>query len=109
MTTLNYDKTGGSTRLTRQDTILLDKNFNTGLYHVLREICRKFDRVSCVKRTSLYLKSRDRPAIKHTFRIHITKLRLGLQSTMFAQPSIPTTHVINQPNISNTDNLLKFI
>ena len=66
MTTLKYDKTGGSTRLTRQDTILLDKSFNTGIYHVLQEICRKFDRVSSVKRTSLYFKSRAKPAIKYT-------------------------------------------
>ena len=63
--------------------------FQYGLYHVLREICRKFDRVFSVKQTSLYFKSRVRPAIKHTSRIHSTKLRLGLQTTVFAQPSAP--------------------
>ena len=38
--------------------------------HVLREIYQKFDRVSSVKRTSLYLKSRARPVEKHTSKIH---------------------------------------
>ena len=38
--------------------------------HVLREIYRKFGRVSSVKRTSLYLKSRARPVEKHTSRIY---------------------------------------
>ena len=80
MTTLKYDKTGGSTRLTRQDTILLDKSFNTGIYHVLREICRKFDRISSVKRTSLYFKSRAKPAIKYTSKFHkIPQLGLSLK------------------------------
>ena len=48
--------------------------FITGRYHVLREIYQKFDRVFSVKRISLYLKSRARPAEKHTSRIHSTKL-----------------------------------
>ena len=60
------NKIEGLTRLTRQDTVLLDGNFNTNHCHILREIRRKFDRVSSVKRTSLYFKSRARPAIKHT-------------------------------------------
>ena len=38
--------------------------------HVLREIYRKFGRVSSVKRTSLYLKSRARPVERHTSIIH---------------------------------------
>ena len=80
MTSLKYDKAGGSTRLTRQDTILLDRNFNTGLYHILREIYRKFDRVSFVKQTFFYFKSRARPATKHTSNIHkVPQLRLGLK------------------------------
>ena len=54
--------------------------FQYGLYHVSREICRKFDRVSSVKRTSLYFKSRARPEIKHTSNIHnVPQLRLGLR------------------------------
>ena len=44
--------------------------FITGRYHVLREIYRKFGRVSSVKRISLYLKSRARPVRKHTSKIH---------------------------------------
>ena len=98
MTTLRNIKTGGSTRLTRQNTILLDRNFNIGPYHVLREICQKFDRVSSVKRTSLYFKNRARPAIKHTSNIHkVPQLRLGLQTTVFAQPSAPN----NSSPVSN--------
>ena len=44
--------------------------FITGRYHILREIYRKFGRVSSVKRISLYLKSRTRPVKKHTSKIH---------------------------------------
>ena len=44
--------------------------FITDRYHVLREIYQKFDRVSSVKRISLYLKSRARPVRKHTSIIH---------------------------------------
>ena len=54
--------------------------FQYGLYHVLREICRKFDRISSVKRTSLYFKSRVRPEINNTSIIHkVSKLGLGLR------------------------------
>ena len=86
MTTLRNIETGGLTRLTRQDTILLDRYFNMGLYHVLREICRKFDRVYSVKRTSLYFKSRARPAIKTTLQIsQLLNFKLGLQTTVTIQ------------------------
>ena len=44
--------------------------FISGRYHVLREIYRNFDRISSVKRISLYLKSRARPVEKHTSIIH---------------------------------------
>ena len=64
------NETEGLTRLTRQDTVLLDKNFNIGLYNVLQEIYRKFDRVSSIKRTSLYFKSRAKPAIETTLLYH---------------------------------------
>ena len=40
--------------------------FISGRYHVLREFYQKFDRISSVKRTSLYLESRAGPAEKHT-------------------------------------------
>ena len=74
------NETEGFTRLTRQGIILLDRNFNTGR-HVLREICRKFDRISSVKRTSPY-KSRADPAKKTHFIIsQIHLLRLGPQTT----------------------------
>ena len=85
--TLKYDKTGRSTRLTRQDTILLDRNFNIGLYHVLREICQKFDKVSSIKRISLYFKSRARPTIKITLPISQNfTTRVGPQTAFSAQP-----------------------
>ena len=42
--------------------------FITSRYHVLRKIYQNFDRVSFVKRTSLYLKSRARPAEKTHFK-----------------------------------------
>ena len=101
MTTLRNIETGGLTRLTRQDTILLDRNFNIGLYHVLREIYRKFDRISSVKRTSLYFKSRARPTIKTTLQIsQLLNLKLGLQTTVYAQLRTQPTHNSNQPNIS---------
>ena len=51
--------------------------FISGRYHVLREICQKFGRISSVKRTSLYLQSRAGPAEKHASRVHNTKLWLG--------------------------------
>ena len=60
------NETEGLTRLTRQDTVLLDRNSITDRCHGLREICRKFDRVSFVKRTSPY-KSRVNPAKKTHF------------------------------------------
>ena len=60
-----------------RDTVLIDMNFNTDRCHILQEICQKFDRVSSVKWTSLYFKSRARPAIKHTSRIHSTKTQVG--------------------------------
>ena len=60
--------------------------FITGRYHILREFYRKFGRISSVKRTSLYLKSRAGPAEKHASRVHNTKLWLGPQTTIFAQP-----------------------
>ena len=44
--------------------------FISGRYHVLREIYRNFGRVSSVKRISLYLKSRARPAEKLTSKFH---------------------------------------
>ena len=44
--------------------------FISGRYHVLREIYQNFGRVSSVKRLSLYLQSRVRPAEKHTSRIY---------------------------------------
>ena len=44
--------------------------FIIGQYHVLREIYRKFGRVSSVKWISLYLKSRARPVEKYTSMIH---------------------------------------
>ena len=94
MTTLKYDKTGRSTRLTRQDTILLDRNFNIGVHHILREIYRKFDRVSSVKWTSLYFKSRPRPAIKTTLLIsHNSTTQVGTQTVFSIQPSSPTTQI----------------
>ena len=105
MLTLKYDKTGGSTRLTRQDTILFDRNFKIGLYHVLREICRKFDRVSSVKQTSLYFKSRARPAIKLTSRIYSTK-NSGWASKLQYLPNRvhqPTHYLQPTQNIKNTD------
>ena len=40
--------------------------------HVLREIYQKFGRISSVKQTSLYLKSRARPVEKHTSKISQT-------------------------------------
>ena len=60
--------------------------FISGRYHVLREICQNFDRISSVKRTSLYLQSRAGPAEKHASRVHNTKLWLGPQTTTFTQP-----------------------
>ena len=44
--------------------------FISGRYHVLREIYQKFGRISSVKRISLYLESRARPAEKLTSRIY---------------------------------------
>ena len=44
--------------------------FISGRYHVLREIYRKFGKISSVKRTSLYLKSRARIKEKHTSKIY---------------------------------------
>ena len=44
--------------------------FISGRHHVLREIYRKFGRVSSVKRISLYLKSKARPVEKHTSKIY---------------------------------------
>ena len=80
MLTLGNIRTEGLTRLTRHDTILLDRSFNIDLYHVLREIYQKFDRVSSVKWTSLYFKSRARPPIKYTSKIHkVPQLGLGLR------------------------------
>ena len=51
--------------------------------------------VSSVKRISLYLESRARPAEKHTSRIHSTKLWLGLQTTVSTQPSESKQLIIN--------------
>ena len=51
--------------------------FISGRYHVLREICQKFSRISSVKWTSLYLQSRAGPAEKYASRVHNTKLWLG--------------------------------
>ena len=81
------------------------QEFQYGLYHVSREICRKFDRVSSVKRTSLYFKSRARPAIKHTSRIHSTKTQVGpsnygIRPTEFTKQHIYETNLTYQ----NTDN-----
>ena len=42
--------------------------FISGRYHVLREIYRNFGRVFSVKRISLYLKIRARPAEKTHFK-----------------------------------------
>ena len=69
--------------------------FISGRYHILREIYRNFGRVSSVKRISLYLESRARPAEKHTSRIHSTKLWLGLQTTVSTQPSESKQLIIN--------------
>ena len=50
--------------------------FISGRYHVLREIYRNFDRIFSVKRISLYLKSRARPAEKTHFKnLQSTQLR----------------------------------
>ena len=91
-------------RLTRQDTILLDRNFNIGPYHVLREICQKFDRVSSVKRTSLYFKSRARPEIKTTLLIsHNSTTQVGPQTAFSAQPrsKFTTSNQINSFHHNN--------
>ena len=48
--------------------------FITGQYHILREFYQKFGRISSLKRTSLYLKSRAGPAEKHASRVHNTTL-----------------------------------
>ena len=44
--------------------------FILGRHHVLREIYRKFGRISSVKRIFLYLESRARPVEKYTSIIH---------------------------------------
>ena len=83
-----------------EGTVLIDRNFIIGLYHVLREICQKFDRVSSVKRTSLYFKSRVRPAIKTTLPISQNfTTRVGSQTVFSAQPRSKFTIKVN-PKIS---------
>ena len=66
--------------------------FITGRYHVLREIYQKFDRVFSVKRISLYLKSRARPAIKTTLPISQNfTTRVGPQTALNTPTEIQFT------------------
>ena len=80
------------------------QKFQYGLYHVLRAICRKFDRVSSIKRTSLYFKSRVRPAINNTSNYSQgSTIRVGSQTTLNAQPRFK----IHKSNSNNLNNALR--
>ena len=77
--------------------------------HILREIYRKFGRVSSVKRTSLYLKSIARPVEKHTSKIsQTTQLRSAskLQNLhdrdQFQGTNSKTPIHINYPHLKHT-------
>ena len=72
--------------------------FITDRYHVLREIYRKFGRVSSVKRISLYLKSRARPAENSLQNFTDNTTQVGLQTTEFARP-----RSISKAQIQNTN------
>ena len=71
--------------------------FISGRYHVLREFYQKFDRISSVKRTSLYLESRARPVEKHTSRIHSTRTQVGPPNYSI-RPTEYTKQLINNIN-----------
>ena len=71
--------------------------FISGRYHILREIYQKFGRISSVKWTSLYFKSRAKPAIKHTSRIHSTKTQVGPQNYSI-RPTEYTKQLIYKTN-----------
>ena len=78
--------------------------FNTGRYHVLREIYRKFGRASSVKRISLYLKSRARPVRKHTSKYTALKSQVGPPNS-----SICPTENTNQFTIKINPNISKIL